>query len=253
MDVNKELQQEYNQFYEKDISEWRELGARAKAKNIINLSKNQSFKKVLEVGAGDGSILQKLNDEKIFGELYALEISDSGIEQIKKKELNLLKSVQKFDGYKIPFGDNEFDMVYCSHVMEHVEHPRILLREIKRISKYQIFEVPIDFSFSVDKKAEHFLAYGHINIFTPSLFKFLLKSEGFEIVEGKSKILDNKVNNYILAKKRKELSFIGFLGFNIKTSSIRLIWNILPNKYKDFKPQTYTVLTKSTDKKFEMK
>jgi ubiquinone/menaquinone biosynthesis C-methylase UbiE len=253
VDVNKKLQEDYNQFYARDISEWRELGAKAKTKNIIELAKNHSFNKVLELGAGDGSILQKLNDHKIFKELYALEISDSGIEQIKKRELNCLKSIQKFDGYKIPYSDNEFDMVVCSHVIEHVEHPRVLLREIKRISKYQIFEVPIDFSFSADKKVEHFLAYGHINIFNPPLFRFLLKSEGFEIIKGLAKMLDKDVNRNILSSKKKELTFIKYLIFKFKNLAIRLIWKLLPSRLKDLKPQTYTVLTKSTDKILEMK
>ena len=253
MDVNIKLQDEYNQFYNDDIASWRELGAKAKTKNIITLAVGLQFKKVLEVGAGDGAILQNLNDIDFCNELYALEISDSGIKKIEERNLKSLKQVLKFDGYSIPFKDQEFDLVYCSHVIEHVEHPRILLREIKRISKYQIFEVPIDFSFSVDKKVDHFLSYGHINIFTPSLFKFLLRSEGFEIMKGISKLLDNLVNRQILNSKKKELSFIKYLIFKFKTYLVRFVWNILPLKFKDIKPQTYSVLTRSTDKTLEIK
>ena len=78
-----------------------------------------------------------------------------------------------------------FNMVYCSHVIEHVEHPRILLREIGRVSEFQVFEIPLDYSCDVNKKVQHFISYGHINIFTPALFKFLLLSEGFEIISEK--------------------------------------------------------------------
>jgi len=253
VDVNEKLQNEYNQFYNDGIASWRELGAKAKTKNIVSLAVNLKFKKVIEIGAGDGAILQNFNDAGFCEELYALEISDSGIEKIKSRNLKNLKQAQKFDGYSIPYQDEEFDLLYCSHVMEHVEHPRILLREIKRISKYQIFEVPIDFSFSVDKKTEHFLSYGHINIFTPALFRFLLKSEGYEIVKGISKLLDNEVNKHILRSKKKELSSLKFFIFKIKNLLFRFIWNISPFKIKEIKPQTYTVLTKSTDKSLEMK
>ena len=34
----------------------------------------------------------------------------------------------------------------------------------------------------MDEQVKHLLSYGHINIFTPSTFKFLLKSEGYEII-----------------------------------------------------------------------
>ena len=39
------------------------LGARFKAQHIIEVCKKQTFNKVLEVGAGDGSILKFLADQ----------------------------------------------------------------------------------------------------------------------------------------------------------------------------------------------
>lgn len=243
VEVNSELHEKYNNYYQEPISEWRELGAKAKANNIISIAGTTKYTKVLEVGAGDGAILKILNDKNFCTELYALEISESGIEKIKSRKLNLLKQAQLFDGYSTTFADEEFDLAYCSHVIEHVEHPRILLREIKRISKNQIFEVPIDFSFAVDKKINHFLSYGHINIYTPSLFRFLLKSEGFQILRDLPKMLDNKVNNYILQEKRKQSGMFKYLAFYMKTMLVRAIWKVLPLRLKDIKPQTYTVLT----------
>lgn len=76
-------------------------------------------------------------------------------------------------------------MAYCSHVVEHVEHPRLLLRELKRVSEFQAFEIPLDYNAHIDRDVQQCLSYGHINIYTPSLFKFLLKSEGYEIVAEK--------------------------------------------------------------------
>ncbi|MDF1548085.1 MAG: class I SAM-dependent methyltransferase, partial [Bacteroidales bacterium] len=233
VEVNSELHEKYNNYYQEPISKWRELGAKAKANNIISMAGTAKYTKVLEVGAGDGAILKILNDKNFCTELFALEISESGIEKIKSRNLNSLKRVLLFDGYSTSFSDKEFDLVYCSHVIEHVEHPRILLREIKRISKNQIFEVPIDFSFSVDKKINHFLSYGHINIYTPALFRFLLKSEGFEISRDSPKMLDREVNKYILAEKRKQSGILKYLAFYTKNMLVRAIWKILPLKLKD--------------------
>jgi ubiquinone/menaquinone biosynthesis C-methylase UbiE len=176
------LQSAYDEQYSDAMTEWREIGGKHKAANILQVCKGRQFDTVIEVGAGEGSILKFLDASAAFAELHAVEISDSGIGQIRKRGLRRLKEVKKFDGYEIPYPDKAFDLAYCSHVIEHVEHPRILLREIKRISEFAVFEIPLDYSVDVHRKTETFLSYGHINIFTPSTFKFLLKSEGYEIV-----------------------------------------------------------------------
>ncbi|SEQ19368.1 class I SAM-dependent methyltransferase [Neolewinella agarilytica] len=181
--VTKNVQEAYNSQYDDRMTQWRELGARYKSRNIIAVTKGKKFAKVLDFGAGEGSILKQLDDHAAFEKLYAVEISDSGIAQIAERDIKSLVEVKKFDGYTTEYADNEFDLVYCSHVIEHVEHPRLVLREIKRISKAQVFEVPLDYGKGLPQKTEHFLAYGHINIFTPAIFKFLLMSEGFRISE----------------------------------------------------------------------
>jgi ubiquinone/menaquinone biosynthesis C-methylase UbiE len=172
----------YNEQYTDEATAWREAGGRYKAEHIDQLCRGRTFQKVLDCGAGEGSVLKFLDRAALGEELYAIEISDSGIAQIHNRNLPRLREVKKFDGYEIPYPDQCFDMAYCSHVLEHVEHPRILLRELKRTSALQVFEVPLDYSPGVDAYAQHFLDYGHINLYTPSLFKFLLRTEGFEIV-----------------------------------------------------------------------
>jgi ubiquinone/menaquinone biosynthesis C-methylase UbiE len=181
--VAQTLQSAYDEFYTDDLTEWRELGAKYKAANILEVCREHRFRKVLECGAGEGSILKFLDASGAFSELYAVEISESGIQQIRKRTLARLQEVRKFNGYEMPYPDRAFDMVYCSHVIEHVEHPRILIREIKRVSEFAVFEVPLDYAVGVDERVQSFLSYGHINIFTPSTFKFLLRSEGYEILE----------------------------------------------------------------------
>jgi ubiquinone/menaquinone biosynthesis C-methylase UbiE len=175
----------YDEQYTDSLIEWRELGGKYKAANILHVCRGRAFHKVLECGAGEGSILKFLDQAGTFDELYALEISGSGLAQIKSRNLPSLREARLFDGYAIPYSDRYFDLAYCSHVVEHVEHTRLLLRELKRVSSCQVFEVPLDYSVGVDQHVRHFLSYGHINIYTPSLFKFLLKSEGFEILAEK--------------------------------------------------------------------
>jgi len=232
--VNKELKEKYDSHYSDSTEEWRRTGAVGKVENIRELASGLEFKNVVDIGAGDGNILSILSDSNFCEEYTAVEISDSAIKQMKAKNIKGLVEIKQFDGYNLPFADKQFDLAICSHVIEHVEHPRQLLSEIKRISKAQIFEVPIDFSFKVDRKFKHYNAYGHINIYTPALFNFLLYTLEFKIVKSKC------------ALYKKEIAFFNLKIFSLKFAAVflkRVLWKSLPFLMK-IKPNTYTVLTR---------
>ena len=234
IEMSKELKEKYDSQYSDNTEEWRKTGAIGKAANIIDLTKGFSFNKVIDIGAGDGNILAQLSSQNYCSDLTAAEISDSAIQQIKKKKIDGLSEIKQFDGYNLTYDDNQFDLAICSHVIEHVEHPRKLLREIKRISKNQVFEIPIDFSLRVDRRFKHFNSYGHINIYSPALFNFLLYSEGFEILKIKYALYEKEVIEF-LAKKYSVKYFT--------MMAIRFLWKTIPILMK-LKPNTYTVLTK---------
>ncbi|MCU0430271.1 MAG: class I SAM-dependent methyltransferase [Cytophagaceae bacterium] len=235
MEVSESLQQAYSAQYTSAITAWRSLAAKHKANNIVQLASSIKPIKVLEVGCGEGSILKWLSDWNFSTELYGIDISESGIEIVKSKKITHLKDVVHFDGYHIPFDDNYFDLIICSHVMEHVEHERSLLREIQRVAQHQIFEVPIDFSFYVDRKFNHFLGYGHINIYTPALFRFLLKTENFNILKDINYIYDDEVLKCIYKNKS------GYLLQKIKNTVLRMFPYL-----RGIKPNSYAVLTEKS-------
>lgn len=218
----------YSGTYSTYDEKWRLEGARNKAANLISLCSSLQAKNMIDVGSGDGAVLSWLSKENFIPEIYSLDIAESAIQRLNERKLPQLKEVKQFDGYHIPYGDKKFELATCSHVMEHVEHPRLLLREIARVSEYQFFEIPIDFSFFVDEKISHFLAYGHINIFTPSLFKFLLKSEGFEVIKEDFRFYSDEVIRMTHASKKKRL--ISHLKNRI-VGAIPFLKKIKPNVY----------------------
>jgi ubiquinone/menaquinone biosynthesis C-methylase UbiE len=231
--VSSELKEKYDSFYVDSVEKSRYIGAIKKADNICKVVLGQKFDTLIEIGAGEGSILSILDNTDISKELYALEISTSGIEKINSRNIKKLIEAKLFDGYSIPYADKQFDLAICSHVIEHVEHPRLLLREIKRISKQQVFEIPIDYSTKLDKKLNHFLSYGHINIYTPQLFNFLLLSEKF--------IINNRIYGMYSFKTLKlsaGKSFLRLIILSVKW----MIWQLIP-PLRNCKPNTYTVLT----------
>ncbi len=245
--VSSGLKTAYDGFYKGKDDEWRLLSAKYKARNIADVCGQGKFKKILEVGAGDGSILKYLDEWHFASELHALEISESGVEQIENRKLNSLKAVQLFDGYKIPFADNKFDLVILSHVLEHVEFERMLLREIRRVSKNLVIEVPIDYRFGVDKRIKHFLAYGHINMYTPSSLRFLVQTEGFKIVVDKVSIIEpevTKFNTFVNRKKRR--NFFSSLKIDLEFWIKKLLIKIGGKQSHEKFASAYTVLLQKT-------
>ena len=247
--IGKTLQSAYDEYYDDSLTGWREIGAKYKADNIENVCRGQSYEKVLECGAGEGSILKFLNDSNFCKELYALEISHSGITQINNRDLDKLKEVKKFNGYVIPYPDNYFDLVYCSHVIEHVEHPRVLLRELQRISHNQVFEIPLDYSPKVDRYMDAHLKIGHINIYTPSTFRFLLKSEGFEI---KNELLGHNANDVIRYNWYINMGLKKTIFREMKLLVIHPLLRLFNRlrfgrNYSEFSYYTYTCFTNNPD------
>lgn len=244
--VGKTLQTAYDEMYTDDISAWRELGGKHKARNILSVCDGKTFHKVLECGAGEGSILKALDHFGPFPELYAVEISDSGIAQIRKRNIAGLAEVKKFDGYEIPYPDKMFDMVYCSHVIEHVEHPRLLLRELSRVAKFQVFEIPLDYSIGADINVRQFLSYGHINIYTPTLFKFLLKSEGYEVLSERftSTAPDIIRFNWYKNMGRKKSIFneLKIFALPLRNALKKILYG--RRRYAEYGYSAYTCLTK---------
>lgn len=41
----------------------------------------------------------------------------------------------KMDIQAIPFGDEEFDVIFCNHILEHVEDDRLAMREMHRVMR----------------------------------------------------------------------------------------------------------------------
>ena len=58
------------------------------------------------------------------------------------KHAQLPNFIQIKDIYNLPFPDNNFDNVLCSHTMEHVEIPKKFYNELKRVGKNVKIVIP---------------------------------------------------------------------------------------------------------------
>jgi SAM-dependent methyltransferase len=156
-------------------AEWRRIGAIPKVDNIIRLCADIPHASILEVGAGEGSVLNRLSETGFANDLYAIDISESGIECIKQRKIMSLRECKLYDGYTIPYDDNRFDLVVLSHVVEHLEYPRLLIREASRVGQHLFVEVPLEHTLKLPKDFA-FDRVGHINVYTPQTIRHLLQS-----------------------------------------------------------------------------
>lgn len=241
--VRTDIAQAYDEQYTPELVEWRDLGAKYKAQHILALCGDLNPKRVLEVGAGEGSILKYLSEAGFGDELHALEISRSGVEFIAARGITSLRSVQLYDGYQIPFADDAVDLVVLSHVLEHVEHPRVLLREIRRVAPHVVIEVPCDFSFDVDRKVDYFMSYGHINVFIPVELRFLLRTEGFEILRDLLNHENTEVLEYLeFVSHGRPRSLINRLRIRYRLARGALRFRLASSAKRQLRANAYTVL-----------
>jgi len=90
-------------------------------------------KRVIDLGCGEGYGSHMLSE--VAASVVGVDISSESIEHAKPtyKATNL--SFEVGDVTKLPFQANEFDACVCLEVIEHVENPDDLLREVARILK----------------------------------------------------------------------------------------------------------------------
>jgi ubiquinone/menaquinone biosynthesis C-methylase UbiE len=179
--LHENVSKQYAEYYKDGASEWRRLGAFDKAANIVGLCDQLPLQSVLEIGAGDGSILSRLSELGFGQALYAVEISPSGVEVINQRHIPRLVECVLFDGYHLPYADRRFDLAILSHVIEHVEHPRQLLYEAARVARYVFVEVPTE---DISRRPKDYSddSVGHINFFSPRTIRWLVQSCGLRVL-----------------------------------------------------------------------
>lgn len=202
--ISEQLRLHYADHYEAGSSEWRELGAADKAAHIVDLCSSRPHDSILEIGAGDGSILKRLR-EVGFGKAWnGLEVSPTGVSTVRGVGF----PCELFDGYNIPHQDAAFDLAVLSHVVEHVEHPRLLLYEAARVARSVFIEVPLEDNIRL--KHDFVLdRVGHINFYSAKTIRLLAQSCGL-------RVLSQVVSNQSLAVYRYQKGSRGVVNHVIK-------------------------------------
>jgi len=107
-----------------------------------------SNKKILDAGSGEGLFLSTLKTKYAFG----IALSEKRTKKALQTYPNL--SISVADVKHLPFGNDSFDVIVCSEVLEHVSEYKKALHEFKRCIKPNgliVLSFPNEFTVSIGR------------------------------------------------------------------------------------------------------
>lgn len=172
---------------------------------VLELPKFQS---IAEVGCGAGKVIEELALSGIFNSLVDSEgwdISPQAIAIARSR----LSPVNYFLG-DITSSGKYYDLLVCADVFEHLENPYEFLASIKSMSRFVVFNIPLELSFFhsllfgkkyfVDKWEE----VGHLHFYNSASALALLETTNFRIIGYMhAKNYKHFLNSYPLGWKAK--------------------------------------------------
>lgn len=103
-------------------------------KELLNLLNQGKIFNILDIGSGEGSIINFLSHYCKDKKFYGIDVAEIGIR--KSIDKNIPNSEFKiYDGKTIPYRNNYFDLTFSTFVFEHLKTPKSLFDEIVRVTK----------------------------------------------------------------------------------------------------------------------
>jgi ubiquinone/menaquinone biosynthesis C-methylase UbiE len=148
--------------------------------------------RILEVGIGTG---MSLADYSRSSRICGIDISEPMLrkaqERVAELGLSNVEGLWVMDAEHLTFPDNSFDVIYCSHVLEHVPEDRKAMRELARVLKptgWAVLAVPVirDKTFEdpkITSPADRLRVYGqedHVRAYGQD-FADRLRESGFDV------------------------------------------------------------------------
>ena len=145
--------------------------------------------RMLDVGC-DGATLTEVVAERCKpSEVIGIDIAHESVAYSKKKSPDFEFAVAHAE--QLPFAEATFDMIFCSEVLEHIDHPEKMLGEVRRCLKQgacAIVEVPTETWFfkavwSIWTRIGPGKAWHHAHVvdFKGDLLERIVKEAGFKI------------------------------------------------------------------------
>jgi 2-polyprenyl-3-methyl-5-hydroxy-6-metoxy-1,4-benzoquinol methylase len=139
---------------------------------ILQLAAARPFETVLDIGCGNGELLQALHPLRPAAHLAGVDISPQVIEANRKCWPSDEFYTLDIAAAHLPA---TFDLVICAEVLEHIaDYPQALRNMRSMCRGYLILTTPSGTLFPIDQ------AMGHYRHFSPAAARALLRQSGFE-------------------------------------------------------------------------
>jgi len=162
---------------------------------VSNLNRKEI--NLLDAGGGAGLILKAVSvyiEEKhgIKVNRFALDLSPAMLKIQKKNNPDLKKALSE-DVCKTSLGDKEIDLMLVIDLLEHISNPVEALEEIKRISRFAIFKVPMEGNLSLriwnfinrgKPRRRLVKTIGHINVYSFGKLKRRIEKHAGRVLDS---------------------------------------------------------------------
>ena len=155
--------------------------------------------RTLDVGTGTGEYLERFPAGSV-----GTDISQKNISIVREKGLGIVNA--DFNE-RLPFDDRTFDTVFCSHVLEHIDSPLGLLKEMNRVLKetgHLVLALPSEVTFvNLFTKGYYKGHTGHLYGFSAQSINSLFKQADFEtkLLRYNFPLINRFVNLNLIAQK----------------------------------------------------
>lgn len=180
------LSDHYEGFYGSSgraLSEWRRLGGADKALNVVKLwnmaTGTSRAPTVVDIGCGDGAVAQHLAEYGFCDRIDGYELAPTAVVMARERQIPNAHFYITPDG-AVPPSATKYDLAILSHVIEHADDPRFLLRQAARVARYVYVEVPLELTIRLGSDFK-WTDVGHINFYNPILIRQLVQSTELEV------------------------------------------------------------------------
>jgi ubiquinone/menaquinone biosynthesis C-methylase UbiE len=208
----------------------------------LNFMKQRSIN-ILDIGGGAGIILNKVSEyiesqSNLKVAKFMLDLTPAMLATQRNNNPDA-KGVINADITQAPVASKTFDIVLCLDVLEHIPDYKKALKEIKKISHYAIFKIPLEDNLYLNilnlltndsQRRDSIESVGHLHFFN----YFRLKKEITTNCGAIINLLYTDNIGYLLSKKttresmgriERQIKKIGLLVFPISPKLSSIIFN----------------------------